>query len=122
MNILRITIIYSVLLIIIGTGGYIVSNAASITALIPTLFGMILLFLGLAGRREHLRKHTTRIAVALGLIGFVATVGGLGDLMAMISGEDVERQLAVVIKSIMAILSLLYVLICIKLFINARRA
>ncbi len=122
MNILRITIIYSVLLIIIGTGGYIVSNAASITALIPTFFGMILLFLGLVGRREHLRKHTTRIAVALGLIGFVATVGSLGDLMAMISGEDVERQLAVVIKSIMAILSLLYVLICIKLFINAGRA
>jgi len=56
------------------------------------------------------------------LIGFVATVGGLGDLMVMISGEDVQLQLAVVIKSIMAILSLLYVLICIKSFINARRA
>ena len=122
MNIPRITIIYSVLLIILGIGGYIASNAASITALIPTFFGMILLFLGLVGRKEHLRKHTTHIAVAVALIGFVATVGSLGNLMVMISGEDVQPQLVVVIKSIMAILSLLYVLICIKSFINARRA
>lgn len=121
-NIPRLTIIYSVLLIIIGIIGYIASGAASITALIPTFFGMILLLLGLLARKEHLRKLTTHIAVVLGLIGFVATAGAIGDLVAIISGEDVQRQLAVVIKSIMSILSLLYIIICTKSFINARRA
>lgn len=121
MNIVRITVIYAVLLIIIGIGGYIASNAASITALIPTFFGIIFIILGLVGRRENLRKHTMHFAVVLGLVGFIATAGSLGDLMAMISGEDVQRQMAVVIKSIMAILSLLYVLICIRSFIYARR-
>ena len=121
MVIRRITIIYSVLLIILGIGGYIVSNAASTTALIPAFFGIVLLLSGLVSSREHLKKHAMHIAAALALIGFVATVGGLGELMVLISGGEVQRQLAVMSKSVMAILSLVYVLISVKSFIDARR-
>jgi len=121
MNITRITIAYSMLLIILGLGGYVLSRAASITALIPAFFGIVVLIFALLSRKEQLKKHAMHIAAVLGLIGFIATVGGLGDLKAMISGEEVQRQFAVVSKSIMAILSLAYVMVCIKSFIDARR-
>jgi heme A synthase len=92
------------------------------TALIPAAFGLLLVVFGAMARDEKKRKMAMHIAVVVGLLGFLGTVSGLASLPAVISGGPVERPMAVVSKSIMAILMLVYVALCVKSFINARRS
>ena len=63
----KITIIYAVLLILIGFIGYLGSGMVSITALIPAFFGVVVLVIGLLGLSEKRRKAAMHIASALGL-------------------------------------------------------
>jgi hypothetical protein len=117
----NITIVFGILLILLGLGGWFGSGGASMTALIPAAFGIVLLILGVIARNEKVRKHAMHVAVIVGLLGFFGSASGLLSLPAVLSGEPVERPAAVISKSIMAVLSLLYVARCVKSFIDARR-
>jgi TRAP-type C4-dicarboxylate transport system permease large subunit len=70
-----------VLLIIIGIAGYangLMTERASLTALIPAVFGALLAVFGyIAGAKEDLRKHMMHAAAAVALIGFLLTAGRL---------------------------------------------
>ena len=117
----NITIAFGILLILLGLGGWFGSGGASMTALIPAAFGIVLLILGVIARNEKVRKHAMHVAVIVGLLGFFGSASGLLSLPAVLSGESVARPAAVISKSIMAVLSLLYVARCVKSFIDARR-
>jgi len=122
MNMPRITIAYAVLLIVLGLGGYFGSGGSSFTALIPAFFGAVVLILGLLALKEPLRKHMLHLAAALGLLGFLGTAGGLAGLFTMVTGGAVERPMATISRSIMALLSLGFFGLCLKTFVDARRA
>lgn len=110
-----------IVLSLLGVIGYAASGAESITALIPAFFGIPILILGLLGRKEHLRKHMMHAITALALIGFIGSARGLGSLMTMLSGHDVPRPLATVMQSVMALLTLGFVILAVKSFVDARR-
>ena len=110
-----------IVLSLLGVIGYAASGAESITALIPAFFGIPILILGLLGRKEHLRKHIMHAITALALIGFIGSARGLGSFMNMLSGHDVPRPLATVMQSVMALLTLGFVILAVKSFIDARR-
>src|SRR5262245_15517346 len=93
----------------------------SITALIPAAFGLLLVAFGSAARNENRSKMAMHIAVVVGLVGFLATVSGLLQLPALVSGVQVARPAAVISKSIMAVLTGIYVGLCVKSFVDARR-
>jgi hypothetical protein len=120
MNMPKITIVYAVILILIGVISYLASGMVSITALIPAFFGIVVLILGIAAFSEKTRKRAMHIASVMGLIGFLVTVSGLFDVSAMLSGEQIARPGAAVGKSFMAIFSLIYFLICLWSFVSAR--
>ena len=71
-------------------------------------------------RDEKRRKLTMHIAVTVGLLGFLGTVSALFQLGAAMSGEAAQ-PMAVYAKSIMAVLMLVYVAMCVKSFIDARK-
>jgi fluoride ion exporter CrcB/FEX len=106
---------------LLGLGGYFGTDRVSPTALIPAAFGLLLLIFGALARDEKRRKMAMHIAVTVGLLGFLGTVSGLLKLPTMLSGGVVERPAAVVSKSIMAVLMAIYVGMCVKSFIDARR-
>ena len=58
---------------------------------------------------------------ALALIGFAGSVRGLSTLVDLLGGHDVTRPLAAVMQSIMAVLTLGFVILAVKSFIDARR-
>lgn len=120
MNVPIITIVYAILLILLGIIGYATSAGASLTAFIPTGFGIILLALGLLARKGKSRMQAMHAATLLGLIGFIATVGSSSGMVTILTGGHVERAGAVIAKSIMSILSLAYVIVCLLSFIIAR--
>jgi hypothetical protein len=115
------TIGFGVVLVVLGLGGYFGTDRVSPTALIPAAFGLLLIVFGALARDEKRRKMAMHIAVTVGLLGFLGTVGGLVDLPTVISGGTVARPAAVISKSIMALLMLVYVGMCVKSFIDARR-
>jgi len=117
----KTTIGVGLALIALGLIGYFATGMVSMTALIPAFFGAGLLLVGLLARRESRRKHAMHFAVALGTVGFFGALPGLFKLPALLAGEA-ERPAAVVSQSLMALLLLLFVVLCVKSFIDARRA
>ena len=115
------TIVFGAVLIVLGVGSYFGTNMVSPTALIPAAFGLLLIFFGIAARDEKRRKMAMHIAVMVGLVGFLGTFTGLLKLFTMLAGGEVQRPTAVVAQSIMAVLMLVYVGLCVKSFIDARR-
>ncbi len=76
----KITIGLGVVLVTLGVGGYFGTGRESWTALIPAGFGLPLLILGFVALQDARRKHAMHAAVALGVLGFVGTAGGLMTL------------------------------------------
>ncbi len=108
------------LLILVGIIGYVyglMNNVASVTALIPAFFGIVLVILGfLAKSKESLRKHLMHGAVLIGLLGFILP---LGRLLSKIS--SITLSAAVISQIAMALICLVFVILCVKSFIDARR-
>ena len=115
------TIGFGVVLILLGLGGYFGTGRVSLTALIPAAFGLLLAVFGAMARDDKKRKMAMHIAVTVGLLGFLGTVPGLLKIGALLSGGEVARPAAVVSQSIMAVLMAVYVAMCVKSFIDARK-
>ncbi|MGE0041732.1 MAG: hypothetical protein AB7H88_14810 [Vicinamibacterales bacterium] len=113
------TRLVGILLILLGLASYMLTGRTSITALIPAFFGIVFVVLAFLGRQEHLRKHVMHAAVAVGLLGLLATLGRL--VPALAAGGDPMRP-AALSQAVMALLLAVYVALGVKSFIDARRA
>lgn len=113
-------IICGILLIVIGVAGYVNGQAtgnASVTALIPAFFGAALAVLGGIGlKSEGLRKHVMHAAVLIALIGFLLTAGRL--VMRL---REFTLNPANLSQLSMAVICLVFVILSIKSFRDARR-
>jgi hypothetical protein len=117
----KLTIVYGVIFIIMGLYGYFGISSESITALIPTFFGIPMLILGWLGLNEKYLKHTMHIAAVLNLLGFAGTVNGLIKFFKMLGGAETARPAAVTVQAIMAVLCLVFLIFAVKSFIDARK-
>ena len=118
----NIALAFGLCLVILGVVGYTLTGSESPTALIPAVFGIVLGATGLMGRDPGKRKLAMHIAAAVGLLGFLGSVRGLSKIGAVMAGEPVERPAAVISQSLMAVLCLVFVALCVKSFIDARRS
>ena len=118
----KIAIGYGISLILLGLVGYFATGGESPTALIPAAFGAIALVLGLLARKESLRKHVMHAAALLGLVGAAGAARGLPGFFRWISCGEVERPPAVISQTVMVVLSLVFVALCVKSFIDVRRS
>jgi hypothetical protein len=109
------TIGFGIVLIVLGLGGYFGTDMVSLTALIPAAFGLLLVVFGALAMDDKRRKMAMHIAVTVGLLGF------LGDVSTLISRGAIEKPAALIAQSIMAVLMAVYVAMCVKSFIDARR-
>jgi len=90
---------------------------ASPTALIPAIFGLVLALLGLISRmKDDLRKHLMHAAAAIALIGFILTAGRL-----VMNLGNLTLSAAVLSQLAMALISLIFVVLAVKSFADARR-
>lgn len=120
----KVTLVFAVILIAVGLVGFITTGSIHYTALIPAVLGFLLCIFGAlsfspdAGRR----KLFMHINVTLALLGFLGTVMGLFQWFSMLAGATVKNPPAVESKAIMALVCLVYVILCIRSFIAARKA
>ncbi len=114
------SIAFGTLLVIIGLIGYInghLTGHASVTALIPAFFGIALAVLGIVARaKDNLRKHLMHAAVVIALLGFILTAGRLIPRLG-----ELTYSAAVVSQVSMALVCLLFVILGVRSFAEARR-
>jgi len=131
----KVTIVIGLVLIGLGFAGYLPSESnenelkptvaelqpprkRAMTALIPAVFGGVLVALGAVALNEKARKHAMHLAVMVGLLGFVGA--GYMAAKAGLSG-NIERPLAFAMQLSMAVICAIFVGLCVKSFIDARR-
>jgi len=108
-------------LILLGIVFYVISGRASVTALIPSFFGLVYLILGFLSAKENLRKHVMHILALISLLGIFGSIKGLITLPSLLTGSEVARPLAVISQSIMCVVLVLFLISCIRSFIDARK-
>jgi hypothetical protein len=107
-----------IVLMLIGIGSYVLTGRTSVTALIPAFFGIIFVVLAYVARNESARRHAMHAAVALGLLGAVASLGRA--VPAAMDGQLARP--AVLAQIITAVVLAFYVYMGVQSFIAARRA
>jgi hypothetical protein len=122
----KITIVFGVLLIVTGGVAFTLVGHQShaIHALIPALFGILLVIFGALANTPDAKKRMLHmhIAVTIGLLGFLGTIPGFIGTFQMLAGHAVARPDAAKVQTIMGTLCLIFVLLCVRSFINARRS
>jgi hypothetical protein len=110
-----------VFLILIGIIGYVygaMDGNTSPTALIPAIFGLLLAILGaLANSKPDLRKHLMHGALLIALLGFIIPIIRILSKISTISLSP-----AVISQLAMALICLIFLVLGIKSFIDARRS
>ena len=117
----KLSIVWGIIFVLMGLYGYFGISSESITALIPTFFGIPLLILGWIGLNEKYLKHAMHGAAVLNLLGFAGTLGGLIKFFKMLGGAETARPAAVTVQAIMAVLCLVFLILAVKSFIDARK-
>ena len=116
-----ITLLFAVTYILLGVGGFVMTGSAHKTALIPCAFGILFVLFGLLAFKENMRKHAMHGAVLIALLAFLGTAKALPHLPDLFRGTA-EKPAAIITQSINAGISLLYILLAVRSFIQARRA
>jgi peptidoglycan/LPS O-acetylase OafA/YrhL len=121
----RVTYVFGILLIALGLIGYWGTGSIHSTALIPTWFGLALVAGGILAisPSEGRRKLFMHINVTVGLLGLIGAIAaalqGYGHARSL--GVDPD-YIALAAKLTMAGLLLIYVNLCVRSFIQARRS
>ena len=110
------TIVIGDVLVLLGVIPYGMSGAK--TALIPAYVGALLVVLGFVARSPAARKHAMHVAVIVGLLGFLAAA--LRLISSLAKGQT-PAPLAAFSLIGMALLTGVFVVLCVGSFINARR-
>lgn len=119
----KLAIIFGLILDILGVASFIATGATHLTALIPSAFGTVIFLAGIVAHiRPGARKHAMHVAALFGLLGALGGLGmGLPKIGALLAGTA-QRPVAVVMQISMGLIALVFLALCVKWFIDARRA
>ncbi|MGA2848380.1 MAG: hypothetical protein ABSE46_05250 [Terracidiphilus sp.] len=121
----KVTLVFAFLLVVLGLAGFLGTGSVHYTALIPTWFGVALGIFGFLAisPSEGRRKLFMHINVTIGLLGFLG--GAIEAVRGYVSASAAGHQpdmIALASKVAMAALMFVYVILCVRSFIAARRS
>ena len=108
---MRIGIGIGVLFVLIGIAAYVLTDFASVTALIPAIFGIIIVALGIVGWQTG----NERIAMyAMGVLAAISVAGSgraIPDVLSLLRGESVDSVIATTTQGLTILLGLALLII-----------
>ena len=107
----KFSIWFGVILMLFGLIAYFGTTGDSLTALIPCLFSILFIILGVVAHKQKYKTKAIGVAIVLALLGVAGTLGGVVDLFY-------EASPAAISKSVMAALCFIYVLSGLKSIIG----
>lgn len=121
----KFTLVTALVLIVLGIAVFVATSSHAPTALIPAYFGILLGIFGLLANTENSKRRMLfmHIAVTIGLIGVIFPGWRAGSAFLASTRETaILHPAAVKEEFAMAIICLIFVLMCVRSFIAARRA
>src|SRR5690625_249240 len=108
----RLSFNVGILLILLGISSYYAFEAASMTALIPSLFGLAFCLLGIVAKKsESLSKHAMHAALLLALLGAAGSFSGFRAILTYLFGGPepmrIEAALSLPVVTELRLLSLI---------------
>jgi hypothetical protein len=82
---------------------------------------MLFVIFGVIARDARRLKLAMHLAALVALLGFAGGARGISGAVALLGGGEVERPVAAVVQSTMAVLCAAFLLLAIRSFIAARR-
>jgi hypothetical protein len=118
----KLTVVFGVLLILLSAVAYLTLHFWH--TLIPGVFGLLLVVFGGLSITEDAKKRMLfmHIAVTVGLLGFLGTIPGIIGAIQMAAGHVVARPDAAKVQTAMGTICFVFVALCVRSFIAARRA
>ncbi len=115
----HLAITFGALLTLLGVGVWLATGADHVTSLIPAFFGVPLLLTGLAGLKAVLRMHAMHLAAGIALLGLLGSLAR--PISKLASGDGVAMGVPLVSQLVMAALCGVFLVLCVKSFVDARR-
>jgi len=117
----KITVAFGVVLVAISLGFWLMMGRVDMAAPHPAGVGLVLILCGVLANTENAKQRMLwmHIAVTMGLIGFLIT--GIRAVVQMVRGA-IAVPLAFDERVVVAIVCLVYVVLCVRSFIAARRS
>lgn len=118
----KLTIAFGILLVLLAVTGFVATGSTHPTALIPAGLGLLFVFFGAMANTTDAKKRMLwmHISVTIALLTFLGTIPADIDSFRLSRGIEFPHPAAVIEKAAMSLLCLIYVLFCIRSFINAR--
>jgi hypothetical protein len=122
----KLTVGFGVVLILLGAWGFIGTGSAHPTALIPAYFGLGIAWAGMLANSEDAKRRMLwmHIAVTLGLLGFLGAGSRAVVELVKVHGAALTDTAVVAVRFqvAMAVVCLVFVGLCVRSFIAARRS
>ncbi len=120
----KLTIVFGALLVLVSAGAFFILEQHPHT-LIPGGFGLLLILFGVLANNPDPKRRMLfmHIAVTVGLLGFLGTIPGILATIRRGLGQVVDSPVpsAANLQTIMGVICLIYVILCVRSFIAARR-
>ena len=117
----KLTIGFGVLLVLVGTGFWLATGKIDMAPLHPAGLGLLLAICGVLANTENAKQRMIwmHVAVTLGLFGFLIT--GTRVVLNLVKGTIAANPLGFDERAVVALVCLIYVVLCVRSFIAARR-
>lgn len=116
----KLTYIIGGILTAAGIIAYFATGAVSITALIPSLVGVLLLICALLASKPAWHRHSIHAALVVALLGAVGSLMNVAEVGELIAGEAANPA-AIVVSLIMFVLLVFFLVMGVRSFAVARR-
>jgi hypothetical protein len=119
----KLTVGFGILLIALGIFSYVATGSEHPTALIPVGIGVLFALFGVMANTEDSKRRMLwmHISVTVALLVFLGMIPAMVDVFRLAHGAYFPYPAAVESKAALGLFSLIYVLFCVRSFINARR-
>jgi hypothetical protein len=122
----KLTIGFGILLILLGIFGYVATGSAHPTALIPVGIGILFVLFGVMANSADTKKRMLwmHISVTVALLVFLGMIPAMWNVLQISRGASFSPTAAAAVedKAALGLFALIYVLFCVRSFINARRS
>ena len=108
------------LLSALGVGAWVLTNFASMTALIPALFGVLIIGFASVGRATDRERLGMYGIGALGALGVLGSLRAVSDILALVTGGDGDSAVAATSQGLMIVLGLVLVAVVARTAITDR--
>jgi hypothetical protein len=118
----RTAIIFGLLLVSVSLATVAYNQGfKSPTVFIPAGFGVLIALCGVIALKDSFRKHAMHMAAMVGLLGGIGSLGMGGSMLAKLGTDKAPTPDKLGAFASTAILCLVFVALCVRSFIQARK-